>query len=76
LLANACKKVETKNLDLIVANDITEKDSGFGTDTNRVTLIGKEGSPENLPLLSKREVADRILDRVVRLFKEKRKHHA
>lgn len=76
LLANARKKVETKNLDLIVANDITEKDSGFGTDTNRVTLIGKEGSPENLPLLSKREVADRILDRVVRLFKEKRKHHA
>jgi phosphopantothenoylcysteine decarboxylase / phosphopantothenate---cysteine ligase len=70
LIANARKKVQKKNLDLIVANDITQKDSGFGTDTNRVTLIGKDGKPESLPLLSKREVADRILDRVVRLFKE------
>jgi phosphopantothenoylcysteine decarboxylase / phosphopantothenate---cysteine ligase len=72
LLANARKKVAKKDLDLIVANDITEKDSGFGTDTNRVLLIGKDGMPESLPLLSKREVADRILDRVVRLLKEKK----
>ena len=65
LLANARKKLAKKNLDLIVANDITEKDSGFGTDTNKVTLIGKDGTPESLPVMSKREVADRILDRVV-----------
>jgi phosphopantothenoylcysteine decarboxylase / phosphopantothenate---cysteine ligase len=71
LLANARKKVEKKNLDLIVANDITEQDSGFGADTNRVVLIGKDGTPESLPLLSKRQVADRILDRAVRLFKDK-----
>ncbi len=71
LIANARKKVEQKKLDLIVANDITDKDSGFGADTNKVTLIGKDGMPENLPVLSKREVADRILDRVVRLFANK-----
>jgi phosphopantothenoylcysteine decarboxylase/phosphopantothenate--cysteine ligase len=68
LLANARKKVEKKHLDLIVANDITEANSGFGTDTNKVTLIGKDGTIESLPLLSKREVADRILDRIVELF--------
>ena len=71
LLANARKKLKKKKLDLIVANDITEENSGFGADTNRVTLIGKDGVPESLPLLSKREVADRILDRVVRLISAK-----
>lgn len=70
LLANARKKMARKGLGLIVANDITEKNSGFGTDTNRVIIIGQDGVPESLPLLSKREVADRILDRVVRLLKE------
>jgi phosphopantothenoylcysteine decarboxylase/phosphopantothenate--cysteine ligase len=68
LLENAHRKLEKKQLDLIVANDITEEHSGFGADTNKVTLIGKDGVPENLPVLSKREVADRILDRVVRLL--------
>jgi phosphopantothenoylcysteine decarboxylase/phosphopantothenate--cysteine ligase len=68
LIANARKKVEKKNLDLIVANDITEEHSGFGADTNKVVLIGKDGMPESLPVMSKRAVADRILDRVVRLF--------
>jgi phosphopantothenoylcysteine decarboxylase/phosphopantothenate--cysteine ligase len=72
LIANARKKVEKKDLDLIVANDVTDKDSGFGADTNKVTLIGKDGMPEELPVLSKREVADRILDRVVRLLKDKK----
>ena len=62
------RKLEKKKLDLIVANDITEENSGFGADTNKVTLIGKDGSPKDLPVMSKREVADRILDRVVRLF--------
>lgn len=68
LIANARKKVEKKKLDLIVANDITEEHSGFGADTNKVVLIGKDGMPESLPVMSKRAVAERILDRIVRLF--------
>ena len=57
-----------KQLDLIVANDITDAGSGFGVDTNKVTIIDKQGNEEALPLLSKREVADRILDRVAKLI--------
>jgi len=64
MVANAKKKLASKNLDLIVANDITAADSGFDVDTNRVTLIDKKGKIEELPLMSKREAADRILDRV------------
>jgi phosphopantothenoylcysteine decarboxylase / phosphopantothenate---cysteine ligase len=70
LLTNARKKLVNKKLDLIIANDITEENSGFGLDTNKVTLIGKDGTPESLPVLSKRAVADRILDRLVRLFSD------
>ncbi len=73
LVANARRKLEKKKLDLVVANDIKEENCGFGTDTNRVVLIGQDGTPENLPLMRKSEVADRILDRVVRLFKVKGK---
>jgi len=69
LVANAKKKLVKKKLDLIVANDITDKKSGFGVDTNKVTLIDKKGKAESLPLMSKREVADKILDRVVGLLK-------
>jgi len=68
IVANARQKLEKKQLDLIVANDITDKDSGFGVDTNKVTLIDKQGKVESLPLMSKREVADRVLDRVVGLM--------
>lgn len=68
LITNARRKIDKKNLDLIVANDITEENSGFGSDTNKVTLIGKDGSPESLPVMSKRAVADRILDRISRIF--------
>jgi phosphopantothenoylcysteine decarboxylase/phosphopantothenate--cysteine ligase len=64
IIANAKKKLETKGLDLIIANDITEPDSGFDVDTNRVVIIDKKGKTEELPLMSKREVADRVLDRV------------
>ncbi|MFC1901384.1 phosphopantothenoylcysteine decarboxylase, partial [Chloroflexota bacterium] len=64
VIANARRKLEQKSLDLIVANDITAADSGFDVDTNRVTLIDRQGKVEELPLLSKREVADKILDRV------------
>jgi phosphopantothenoylcysteine decarboxylase/phosphopantothenate--cysteine ligase len=68
LRENASAKVVRKGLDLIVANDVTQEGAGFNTDTNIVTLIGADGSNEQLPLLTKREVADRILDRVVRLL--------
>jgi phosphopantothenoylcysteine decarboxylase/phosphopantothenate--cysteine ligase len=67
---NAADKLARKGLDLIVANDITAPGSGFGTDTNQVTIIDKSGASETLPLLSKYEVAQRILDRVVPLLKK------
>jgi phosphopantothenoylcysteine decarboxylase / phosphopantothenate---cysteine ligase len=65
---NAQAKLSSKRLDLIVANDITSTDSGFGAENNRVTLIDHTGAIDRLPLLSKREVADRVLDRVVQLL--------
>ena len=68
LVENAREKRKQKGLDFIVANDITASDSGFGADTNRVTIIDREGSVDSLPLLAKREVADKVLDRVVELL--------
>ena len=68
LLNNARSKLSAKGLHLIVANDITATDSGFDVDTNRVTLVDRDGGVEELPLLLKSEVADRILDRVVSLL--------
>jgi len=68
LLANARQKLQAKGLDLIVANDITAEGSGFGADTNKVTLLGRGGDEEELPLMSKYDVATRILDKVVRLI--------
>lgn len=64
LVSNATEKVIRKSLDLIVANDITDADSGFGSDTNRVVFIDRELKVEELPLLTKYEVGERILDRV------------
>ena len=72
-VANARQKLQKKQLDIIIANDITDADSGFGTDTNKVTIISKDGKVESLPLLTKREVADRILDRVVGLMDKRQK---
>jgi phosphopantothenoylcysteine decarboxylase/phosphopantothenate--cysteine ligase len=63
LVPNARRKLQEKCLSLVVANDVTRKHSGFGSDSNRVTLIDAAGA-EELPLLSKAEVAERILDRV------------
>ena len=54
-------KCREKNLDMIVANDVTEKGSGFGVDTNRVTLVRKDGSVDRLPLMTKLAVARRIV---------------
>ena len=57
-----------KGLDLVVANDITKSGAGFNTDTNIATLITKNGQVE-LPLMSKREMADKILDEILKLRK-------
>ncbi len=65
-VARAGDKLRSKRVDLVVANDVVEPGSGFGTDTNRVTIVDAAGAVDALPLLSKREVADRILDRVAR----------
>ena len=67
----AAEKLERKGVDYIVANDVAEKGSGFGTETNRVTILGRNGSVAPLPLLSKREVADRLLDLVARALDER-----
>ena len=68
LVENAREKLKQKGLDFIVANDITDSDSGFDVDTNRVTIIDREGRIDSLPLMSKREVAERVLDRVAALL--------
>lgn len=68
LIDRATDKLTKKKLDLIAVNDITAEDSGFGTDTNRVTLIDREGKVEQLPLMDKYEVAHIILDKVVALL--------
>jgi len=70
LVENAKSKVGSKNLDLIVANDITAEGSGFGTDTNKVTFISRDLSVEELPLLTKYDVSNRIFDRVKALFRD------
>jgi phosphopantothenoylcysteine decarboxylase/phosphopantothenate--cysteine ligase len=64
-LDRAPDKLQRKGLDLLVANDVAEAGSGFGTDTNRVSILAADGSRDDLPLLTKRDVADRLLDRVV-----------
>ena len=67
LLANASAKLKKKQLDLIVANVVNTADSGFGKDTSKAALIGADGKVQELPLLTKEEVAERILDRVAAL---------
>ncbi len=66
VLANGASKLSAKGLDLIVVNDAREAGAGFEGDTNRVTFLSRDGASEPLPVLSKREVADAILDRVER----------
>lgn len=65
LVENAAKKLQSKNLDLIIANDVSDPDGVFGSDTNAVTLIPRGGEPMNWPRMSKREVAHAILDYIV-----------
>ena len=69
-IANAIDKIKKKNLDLIVVNDVSREDRGFAADSNEVRMIDREGNEEAVPLMSKEDVADRILDRVKRLRAE------
>ena len=71
LLQNAKAKVAEKNLDLIVANDVTAEGSGFGADTNKVLLIHPDNQVDDLPLMSKQEVAHQVLDRVAAILHRK-----
>jgi phosphopantothenoylcysteine decarboxylase/phosphopantothenate--cysteine ligase len=74
LLDNAAAKLRTKGLDMIAANDVSAADAGFAVDTNRITLLSADPSceagyaREDLPLMSKADVAEEILDRVVRML--------
>lgn len=64
----AKEKLIQKNLDMIVANNVTEKNSGFGSDTNKVVIIFRDGTIEDFPLMRKTDLSDVILDRVLKLF--------
>jgi phosphopantothenoylcysteine decarboxylase/phosphopantothenate--cysteine ligase len=64
-LERAAEKAARKGVDLMVANDVAQDGSGFGTDTNKVTVMEPGGSTEEWPLMSKRQVADRLLDRLI-----------
>ena len=69
LLQYAKGKLEKKNLDMIVANDVSKPQAGFNVDTNLIKLLKRDGSIEELPLMSKKELAYIILDRVMKLRK-------
>ena len=69
LIANAQSKLLSKDLDMIVANDITAEDAGFAVDDNRVIILDREGGVDRLPLMSKYDVGVEILDRVAPLFR-------
>jgi phosphopantothenoylcysteine decarboxylase/phosphopantothenate--cysteine ligase len=75
LRTNARTKLQSKGLSLIVANDITDPNAGFAVDTNRVTLIDASGTLQELPLMSKAEVAEAVLQRVVRMLGDLGEQH-
>lgn len=72
IIANARKKLATKDLDLIAANDITAQDAGFAVDTNRITLLDRQGKVESLPFATKTILAETIMERLAALLPE---HH-
>ena len=69
LIEHSHKKLESKHLDLIVANDVSKPGIGFGADENQVTILGADGTVWESPRTSKREIAERILDRVGGMMK-------
>jgi phosphopantothenoylcysteine decarboxylase/phosphopantothenate--cysteine ligase len=72
LLENAGKKLREKNLDLLVANDVTQEGAGFSVDTNIVKILSRDGSIEDYPLMEKDLLADIILDKIIALRDQKR----
>ena len=70
---HALGKLQRKQLDFIAANDVTKQHSGFGKDTNQITVYGADGSITELPVLSKLEAADRLLDLVLQLYQKRNK---
>jgi len=74
LLSNAKKKLEKKRLDAIVANDVTQEGSGFDVDTNAATLLGRDGATVSLPLMTKDAMADKILDYIAQLRRDRKKN--
>jgi phosphopantothenoylcysteine decarboxylase / phosphopantothenate---cysteine ligase len=72
LMESSAKKLTEKNLDLIVANDVTRAGAGFAVDTNIVKILSRDGRVEDLPIMGKDELADAILDRVVEMRGQKR----
>ena len=71
LIENAISKIKSKQLDMIIANDISASDAGFGVDTNRITLLFRDGSQEPLPLMSKIEAAENIIAHIAMLLESK-----
>jgi phosphopantothenoylcysteine decarboxylase/phosphopantothenate--cysteine ligase len=67
----AVEKAKSKGVDLLVYNDVSEPGSGFGTDTNRVVLIDRAGKTDPWPVMSKDEVASKLLDRVIEVVAHK-----
>jgi len=70
LIMNAQEKLKKKNLDLIVVNDVSREDAGFEADTNAVKIVYRDGRMEELPLMTKEEVADQLLDRIKSLWEK------
>jgi phosphopantothenoylcysteine decarboxylase/phosphopantothenate--cysteine ligase len=70
LLENAKTKLQSKNFDIIMANDVTMEGAGFGVDTNIVKIINKDGTIVDLPLMEKNEVAGKVLDEVMNLLNQ------
>jgi phosphopantothenoylcysteine decarboxylase / phosphopantothenate---cysteine ligase len=64
-VARAVEKARSKRVDLLVYNDVSEPGSGFGTDTNRVVIIDGSGETEPWPVMSKTDVASRLVDRIL-----------
>ncbi len=71
LLAHAQDKIKRKNLDMIVANDVTAPGAGFGVDTNIIKIIDRDGQMTDFPLMSKEKVAGKILDHILKLKKQR-----
>ena len=71
LIKNGKSKIQSKSLDLIIANDILDKENGFESDTNKVSIIHPNGDVEVIPTMPKYEVGNEILDRMIRLFNKK-----